>query len=101
MADQEVGIKETKEAVVALLQLGKFVADRLKDGAGWDDAVALGAKLMDQSFRDMLTAAVDGIDQVPAELKAITLSEGVELIEAIIEGLSDQTAQPSPAPQAA
>jgi hypothetical protein len=86
MADQ-MDVKETKEAVVAAIKLGKFVAERLKDGAGLDDAMALGQKLLDPAFRQMVTDAVQGADKIPAEIKDLSLAEGLELIEAIAEAV--------------
>ena len=77
------GIKETKEAILALVVLGKFVADRLKDGAGFDDALALGQKLSDQEFKAKVLAGVDGIDKIPAEVKDISLVEVFELAKLI------------------
>jgi hypothetical protein len=76
-------IKETKEATVAVFAVGLFVIDRLKDGAQWGDALALGQKLMDPMFVNMVTDAVEGIEQIPAEIKDISLVEAVELLSLI------------------
>lgn len=83
MAGQQ-GVKETKEAILALVILGKFVADRLKDGVQLDDAVALGAKLMgDADFKAKVMAGIDGIEKVPAEVGEIDLADLLELSKVI------------------
>lgn len=80
-----VGIKETQEAILALIILGKFVAERLKDGAGMDDAIALAQKLFDEEFKAKVMAGVDGIDMVPAEVKDMSIAEMLELAKIIPE----------------
>ena len=81
-------VKETKQALVALVVLGKAVASLAKDGLDLGDAVALGSKLVsDDKFRTALVEGVKGIDQVPAELKDIAASEALELLGAVYEAL--------------
>lgn len=78
-------IKESKEAVIALVALGKVVAKLAADGLDMSDAVALGSKLIsDADFRGKLTAGLQGLDKVVPELKDIAASEALELIEAIV-----------------
>lgn len=78
------GVKETKEALLALVILGKFVADRLKDGAQLEDAMALGTALLaDSEFKAVVMAGVNGADQVPAELGELDLADGLELARVI------------------
>lgn len=83
------GIQETKEAILALVVLGKFVADRLKDGIGMDDAMALGQKLLDESFKAKVMAGINGADQVPAEIKDISMVEMLELAKLIPDILKE------------
>lgn len=79
-------VKESKEALVALAAIGKVVIDLAKDGVDFGDAVALGSKLVtDEKFRAKVTAGVQGIDKIPAELKDIAASEALDLIEALID----------------
>lgn len=81
-------VKETKQALVALVVLGKAVAGLAKDGLDLSDAVAFGSKLVsDDKFRTALVEGVKGIDQVPAELKDIAASEALELLGAVYEAL--------------
>jgi len=80
MAEEKLGIKETKEAFAGVNELALFLIDRLKDGVGIDDAVALFNALRDdEEFKAVLSAAVDGIKAVPAEIKDLDAGEGVEL----------------------
>lgn len=80
----QYGVKETKEAILALVMLGKFVADRLKDGAQLDDALALGSKLLaDGEFKDVVMAGVNGADQIPREVSELDLADGLELAKVI------------------
>ena len=81
-------VAQTKQALVALVLLGKAVAVAAKDGLDLSDAVALGSKLVsDEKFREALVEGVKGIDQVPAELKDIAASEALELLGAVYEAL--------------
>jgi hypothetical protein len=84
----EHGVKETKEAILALVVLGKFVADRLKDGVDMSDAMALVAKLSDEAFKAKVMAGVDGLDKVPVEIKDIKLAELFELAQVVPEILT-------------
>ncbi len=80
----ELGVKETKEAILALVILGKFVAERLKDGAQLDDALALGTKLVgDAEFKAVVLAGVEGIDKVPAEIKDLSMVDALELAQVL------------------
>jgi hypothetical protein len=80
----QVGVKETKEAIMGLIVLGAFVAERAKDGIKLDDLTAAITKFMtDVEFKNQLTAAVDGIEQVPAEIKDLSLAEIFELAQVI------------------
>lgn len=80
------GVKETKEAILALVVIGKFVVDRLKDGAQIDDAIALGTALLaDGDFKATVMAGVNGIDQVPAEVKELDIQDMIEIAKVIPE----------------
>lgn len=86
----EHGVKETKEAIVALVVLGKFVAERLKDGVQLDDAFALGAKLVDGSdFKDKVLAGVQGLDIVGKEVKELDTADLLELLKVVPEILAE------------
>lgn len=81
-------VKESKEAVIALVALGKVVAGLAKDGLDLSDAVALGSKIVaDEAFRAKLLAGVAGLDKIVPELKDIAASEAIDLVEAIVHEL--------------
>jgi hypothetical protein len=83
-----VEIKESKEALVALVVLGKAVADLAKDGLDLSDGLALGSKFIaDEKFRAAIVEGIKGIDKVGPELKDIAASEALELLGAIYEEL--------------
>lgn len=78
-------VSQTKEAVVALVKLGKVLAELAKDGIDWKDGAALASKIVtDEAFRGTLVAAVEGAGNIPAELKDINFEEGIELAMAVI-----------------
>ena len=82
------GIMETKETLLALLTLGKFVALRAKDGLDLGDAVALVEKfVLDAEFKSVLEAGVKGLDAIPAELKDIEAGEALELAALLIDAM--------------
>lgn len=84
------GVKETREGILALVVLGKFVADRLKDGVQLDDALALGQKLIaDPKFKDVIAAGVQGADQIPKEVSELDLADGLELAKVIPDILAE------------
>ena len=81
-------IKESKEALVALVILGKAVAELAKDGLDLSDGLALGSKFIaDEKFRGALVEGIKGLDKVVPELKDIAASEALELLGAIYEEL--------------
>lgn len=81
-------VKESKEALVAVVLLVKEISKAAKDGLDLSDAVALGSKFVaDEKFREKLVKGVQGIDKLPAELKDIAASEALELLGALYEQL--------------
>lgn len=82
------GIKESKECLVALVVLGKFIAEGSKNGIGLDDLGALIAKFVsDEKFREVLEAGVKGLEAVPAEIGELDASEALELVGLLIDAL--------------
>lgn len=80
------GVKELKEAIIGFAVLGKAVADLAKDGVDFNDAAALAVKFAsDEAFKAKLVAAVQGIDQVPAEIKDLKFAEILELAQVLPE----------------
>jgi hypothetical protein len=78
--EEKVGIKETKEAIVGILELSLILAEVLKDGAQLSDITKFFTILREHpEFKAKLEAAVQGASLIPAECKDIHLKEGIEL----------------------
>jgi hypothetical protein len=82
MADEKVGIKEFKEALIGAQELSILIIKNLKDGLqiGQDVAAVVTALLSDEALKAALSSAADGISKVPSELKDIDLAEVIELV---------------------
>jgi hypothetical protein len=81
-------VKESKEALVALVVLGKAVAAAAKDGLDLSDALALGTKFVsDDKFRVAVVEGIKGLEKIGPELKDLAASEALELIGAIYDEL--------------
>jgi len=79
-ADSKEGIKETTEALVAVNEISLFIAKRLQDGIGMDDAVATWDKMKnDEEFKALVYAGYDKYDKIPSEVKDVDAGEGMEL----------------------
>lgn len=82
------GIKETKEAVVGVINLGAILVKELKDGFQVADLVAILNDIQNDPIKKAkLEAALADIQKVPAEIKDITMAEGIELAAAVIAEL--------------
>jgi SpoVK/Ycf46/Vps4 family AAA+-type ATPase len=85
---QKHGVKETKEALVAMLSLSALLTEKLKDGAQMSDAIEVWAMIQgDEQFKTELVKAWENIKMVPEEMKDLDLSEAVELLMAAIPGI--------------
>lgn len=81
-------IKETKELVKGLLELMKVSAEIFKDGFQAQDIIDGYVKLSaDPVKKAALEAALKDINAVPAELKDISLAEGIELVVVVAQEL--------------
>lgn len=82
----EKSVKETKEVLVLVGDLAALLVEVLKDGVQIADALKIADALMKKPELVIeLKAAVAGIEEVPAELKDISLDEGVELAKVAAE----------------
>lgn len=77
-----VGIKETKEAVVGVNEVGLHVARRLKDGFQViPDSIAFYNDLVnDPDFKSKIIAAWENHQAIPEEVKDLDTGEVVELV---------------------
>ena len=86
------GIEETKEAIKGIAELLVVVKDLAKDGIDLSDAVALGSKIVsDEKFRSALVNAVQGAQNIPAEIKDLDAAEVGELLGVIANVLSGKS----------
>ena len=78
--------KETKELIKAIFDIAKVSAEVLKDGVQAQDVVDGYMKLMgDPVKKAELEAALANIQAVPAELKDISLAEGIEILVLVVQ----------------
>jgi hypothetical protein len=83
-----LGIKESKESLIALVSLGAFLVEAGKDGFDLNDLTGLVGKIFsDAKFRDLLEAGVKGSGEIAAELKDLSGAEAVELVAALVDAL--------------
>jgi hypothetical protein len=81
----EKGVQNVKELAVGLIVIATILAEEFKDGIQATDAVEIFAKVKGNSeLQAKILSAYNGIDQVPAEAKDLNLSEGVEIIVALV-----------------
>lgn len=86
MASQEVGIKETRELVLAAFAVAVVIIKPLKDGfqAGKDVQAILAGLLEDPGLSVAVKTAIEGANHVPAELNDIGLFEGLEFAKLLL-----------------
>jgi hypothetical protein len=81
----EKSVQNVKELAIGLIVIATMLAEEFKDGVQATDAISIFAKIKgNEELQAKILLAYNGIDQVSAEAKDINLSEGVELIVALI-----------------
>ena len=93
--DSKVGVKETKEALVAVNEVSVLMAKRFKDGVQFEDFSAFyDALTKDEDFKAKTKAGWEGAKAIPDEVKDLDIGEGLELaavqldyVPAIIDAL--------------
>lgn len=75
-----LGIKETKEGLIAANEIAVLIISRFKNGIQLEDFEAFYEKLTnDAVFKAQLQAGWDNYKAIPAEIKDVDVNEGVEL----------------------
>lgn len=95
---EEIGVKETKEALVGLIVLGAAVQRAAKkakaDGKiDWADAPIVIELASDQGLKKAVTDAVEGAEKIPAEIKDLSVVEGIEVVQAVIQAVQVEIAK--------
>lgn len=80
-------MKETKEAVVGILVIGKLVAEVLKDGPQITDAITLFAKLQEPEYKAKIDAAIADINLVKSEVDNAKFVDFLDLFTGILPEL--------------
>ena len=83
------GIKETNEALVGFIKLAAMLAHEFKDGIQATDIASIVVKMQTEPLKSALLDAYNGIDEVPSELKDISLIEAMSLIPGLIDALGE------------
>jgi hypothetical protein len=86
--DSTHSVKETKEALIAINEIGLVVVKLLKDGLQASDAIEFYNALMNnQDMKDKIADAYESYNLIPEEIKDIDLGEGAELLKLQVEYL--------------
>lgn len=76
----KVGIKETKEVIVALGAIAPVIVKTIKDGVQVTDAVTIYEQLIkNEEVKAKFIAAIENIQAVPEEVKDLQMVEIAEL----------------------
>lgn len=77
---EKLGVKETKEALIGFNELSLYLIGKFKDGVQLSDVTAIVADIMaGHEIKEHITKALENVKAVPAEIKDLDLSEGLEL----------------------
>jgi hypothetical protein len=83
------GIKETKEMIKALLVISAILGEQFKDGLQATDAIEVIKKCMTPELEKTIIEAYNGMNEITAELKDLSLMEGLDLIKEISPNILD------------
>jgi len=83
------GIKETNEALVGFIKLAAMLANEFKDGIQVTDIGPIIVKMQSEPLKSALLDAYNGIEEVPSELRDVSLVEAMTLIPGLIDALGD------------
>lgn len=91
MEDQKIGIQETKELVIGVIDVACLLIKNLKDGLqlGKDAEAVLSELSGNEALKAELVKAMEGISKVPAEVKDLDLVEGGDLAVTVASKVQD------------
>ena len=81
------GPKETMEILGLVLTLAKLITKEVKgDGLQWSDAFKI---ITSPEFQVKMAEAVEGISQIPGEVKALSATQGLDIAGYLIKGTKE------------
>ena len=88
--EEKKGIKETKEVLMAAKVLSLLIIKKAKDGIQVSDGVDIAAALLlDAEIKNAVSAALDKINEVPAEMKELDILEGMDLAKFVLDSIPE------------
>ena len=92
--ESKEGIKETKECLVAINEVGLVVAHLVKDGLQAEDAIGFYNEIIaNDKMKAVIAAAYENYQAIPKEILDIDLGEGCELAKCQVEYLPKYLAE--------
>ncbi len=82
--EDKLGVKETKEVLIALLKISGLLFEQLKDGFQMEDLPVILSKM---GYSPEVRLAMEGLRHVPEEVKDLDMAEGFELAMVVMEEL--------------
>lgn len=88
--EEKKGIKETKEVLMAAKVLSLLIIKKAKDGIQVSDGVDIAAALLlDAEIKGAVSAALEKINEVPAEMKDLDILEGMDLAKFVLDSIPE------------
>lgn len=77
----KAGIQETKDAMIAINEVGLTMVQLFADGAQFQDVMEIWKKLSeDETFKAQLVAAYEGWSAISGEIADLDVNEALELV---------------------
>lgn len=94
MSEEKLGIKESKEVIVAMNKVSLLLIRHLKDGfqAGKDSMAIIAEIMSNDVLKQSLVDAAEGVHRVPAEMKDLDAKEVLELAMLLAMSVQDYIA---------
>lgn len=80
-------MKETREAVEALLEMLRVVLPLIKDGVQLSDAAALAKALSNPQVVAKIKEGIEGAGKIPEEFSTVNLNEVVEIVATVVKSI--------------
>lgn len=81
VAVQTAGVQETKDALIAMNEVGLTMAKLFSDGTQFADFIAIWKKLSeDETFKTQLVTAYEGWNAISNEIADLDVNEALDLV---------------------